>query len=307
MPKFSIIVPVYNVEKYIDKCLRSIVDQNFSDYEVIVVNDGTKDNSMGIVKKYPFKIINQKNQGLSVARNTGVKEAKGDYLIFLDSDDYIDKDLLKCLSKSLKNKPDVVRFQIREVYGDKDSVDYKEEAFSSLNGVEAFNRISKFHFVENAWCYAIKREYYLRENFKFMKGVYHEDFGLIPLVIVKASVVNCISYIGYNYLQRNNSIMNNNNYNKTKKKVDDFYLNYKFLISEIDKTQLDSLVFKSFISNSMILKITELKGKDYKKYRKMLKKEKVYDNILSNTPSRILKKIMLKISPKLFFRLKGLW
>ena len=307
MPKFSIIVPVYNVEKYIDKCLRSIVDQNFSDYEVIVVNDGTKDNSMGIVKKYPFKIINQKNQGLSVARNTGVKEAKGDYLIFLDSDDYIDKDLLKCLSKSLKNKPDVVRFQIREIYGDKDSVDYKEEAFSSLNGVEAFNRISKFHFVENAWCYAIKREYYLRENFKFMKGVYHEDFGLIPLVIMKASVVNSISYIGYNYLQRNNSIMNSNDYNKTKKKVDDFYLHYKFLISEIDKTQLDSLVFKSFVSNSMILKITELKCKDYKKYRKMLKKEKVYDNILSNTPSRILKKIMLKISPKLFFRLKGLW
>lgn len=305
MPRFSIIVPVYNVEKYIDKCLESIVNQTFDDYEVIVVNDGTKDNSMDIVEKYPFKVINQKNQGLSVARNNGVREAKGEYLVFLDSDDYIDKDLLKQIDKSLKNKPDVVRFQIREVYENRESVDYNEESFSSLDGVSAFSRICKFHFVENAWCYAIRRDYYLKEKFKFMKNTYHEDFGLIPLVIMKASVVNSVSYIGYNYLQRNNSIMNNRDYNKTKKKVDDFYLHYKFLVSEIDKSKLDFLVFKSFISNSMILKITELVGKDYRVYRRVLKDEGVYDNILADTFVRRLKKAILKISPKLFFKLKG--
>lgn len=305
MPKFSIIVPVYNVENYVGKCLDSIVNQSYSDYEVIIVNDGTKDNSMDIVKKYPFKVIEQKNQGLSVARNTGVKEAKGDYLIFLDSDDYIEKDLLKFLSKSLKNNPDIVRFQIREVYEDKDSIDYKEESFSSLDGVSAFNKISKYHFVENAWCYAIKRDYYLKEKFEFMKGTYHEDFGLMPLVIMKADVVNSISYIGYNYLQRSNSIMNNNDYNKTKKKVNDFYLHYKFLIDEIDKTKLDSLVFKSFISNSMLLKITELRGKDYRLLKKRLNSNKIYDNILADTIFRKVKKVMLKVSPKIYFKLRG--
>lgn len=91
MPKYSIIIPVYNVEKYIKKCLDSVFSQTDKDFEVIVVNDGTKDNSMDIVKKYDAKIINQKNQGLSAARNRGVKEAVGDYLIFLDSDDYWEK------------------------------------------------------------------------------------------------------------------------------------------------------------------------------------------------------------------------
>ena len=83
MPKFSIIVPVYNVEKYIKKCLDSINNQSFKDYEVIIVNDGTKDNSMDIVKDYNFTVINQKNQGLSAARNKGVEKAKGDYILFL--------------------------------------------------------------------------------------------------------------------------------------------------------------------------------------------------------------------------------
>ena len=114
MPKFSIIVPVYNVEEYIDDCLKSIKSQTFKDYEVIVVNDGTKDNSMDIVKNYDVEIINQENGGLSSARNTGVKKAKGEYLIFLDSDDYIEKDLLKKINDSLKDNPDVVRFQIKE-------------------------------------------------------------------------------------------------------------------------------------------------------------------------------------------------
>ena len=97
MPKFSIVIPVYNVEKYIKKCLDSVANQSFKDYEVIVVNDGTKDNSMDIVKEYDFKVVNQKNMGLSEARNTGVKSSTGEYIIFLDSDDYIEKDLLKDL------------------------------------------------------------------------------------------------------------------------------------------------------------------------------------------------------------------
>ena len=81
-PKFSIIVPVYNTEKYLKRCLDSIKGQTFSDYEVILVNDGSKDNSKDIIEKYPYSAINQKNQGLSMARNNGVKEAKGEYIIF---------------------------------------------------------------------------------------------------------------------------------------------------------------------------------------------------------------------------------
>ena len=300
MPKFSIIIPVYNVEKYIKKCLDSIFEQSFKDYEVIVVNDGTKDNSMDIVKEYNVKIINQKNQGLTEARNSGAKKATGEYLIFIDSDDYIDKDLLKEINKSLKNDPDIVRFQIREVYeDDKESKDYKETPFTNKNGVEAFNLITKYHFVENAWSYAIKRSYYEDNNYSFKKGTIHEDFGLLPLVIIKANTVNSISYIGYNYLQRKGSIMSQKDYEKTKKKVSDFYNHYKYLIEEINMTKLDSKVFKSFISNSLILKICELDNKDYKEYKKILKEQKVFDNLLEDSFVRKIKKLLFKISPKI--------
>ncbi len=303
MPKFSIIIPVYNVEKYLKKCLDGVFNQTYKDYEVIVVNDGTKDNSMDIVKDYNVKVINQKNQGLSAARNAGVKKAIGDYLIFLDSDDYWEKDLLKELSKSLKNNPDLVRFQINEVYEDGRVIPYQEESFTNLSGPDAFKKIVKYHFVENAWCYAISKKYYLENKFEFKTGTIHEDFGLIPLVIMKAKRVNNINYLGYNYLQRQGSIMSNKNYEKTKKKVADMYLHYNYLIEEINKLDVDTTIFKSFVANSLILKITELNYKDYKFYLNKLKKEKVFDNLLTDTTGRKVKKVLLRLSPKKYYKL----
>ena len=304
MPKFSVIIPVYNVKKYIKKCLDSVFNQSFKDYEVIVVNDGTEDRSMDIVEKYDVNIINQKNSGLSSARNAGVKKSKGEYIIFLDSDDYWEEDLLKEIALSTKNNPDIVRFQIQEVQDNKTINKFNEESFENINGEEAFNRITKYHFVENAWCYAIKRKYYKEKSFSFKEGTIHEDFGLIPLVIIKANAVNSIPYIGYNYVQRSSSIMNTEDYKKTKKKVSDFYNHYKYLIAEIDKTSINSKVFKSFIANSLILKICELKGKDYKEYKSKLKEDKVIDNILSDTISRKIKKILIIISPRLYSNIK---
>lgn len=303
MPKFSIIIPVYNVEKYLKKCLDSVFNQTYKEYEVIVVNDGTKDNSMDIVKDYNVKVINQKNQGLSAARNAGVKVATGDYLIFLDSDDYWEKNLLKELSKSLKNNPDLVRFQINEVYEDGRVIPYQEESFTNLSGPDAFKKIVKYHFVENAWCYAISKKYYLENKFEFKTGTIHEDFGLIPLIIMKAKRVNSINYLGYNYLQRQGSIMSNKNYEKTKKKVADMYLHYNYLIEEINKLDVDTTIFKSFIANSLILKITELNHKDYKVYLNKLKKEKVFDNLLTDTTSRKVKKVLLTLSPRNYYKL----
>lgn len=303
MPKFSIIVPVYNVEKYIKKCLDSIFNQTFKDFEVIVVNDGTKDKSMDIVKKYDVKVINQENKGLSEARNKGASCAKGEYIVFIDSDDFIEKELLERINDSLKNKPDVVRFQIQDFKDNIVTNKYNEESFEGLNGPEAFKNICKYHYIENAWAYAIKRSYYLKEKFKFKKGTYHEDFGLTPLIIIKAKNVNSIDYLGYNYVQREGSIMNSKDYEKTKKKVEDFYNHYKYLISEGNKLKTDTTYFKSFISNCLILKITELEKEDYKIYKRKLKKEKVFDNILSDTLTRKIKKVLVEISPKLYYKI----
>ena len=304
MPKFSLIVPVYNVEKYIKKCLDSIFKQTFKDFEVIVVNDGTKDNSMDIVKKYDVKIIEQENQGLSEARNTGVRNATGEYLVFVDSDDYIEKDLLKKINDSLKNKPDIVRYQAKFITED-NTVNYEEVEFIGKDGVDAFKEISKYHYVEPAWLYAINRKYYLKNKYAFKKGAYHEDFGLIPLVVFKSKVVNSINYCGYCYIQRSGSIMTNKAYDKTLKKVDDVFSHYKNLTESVKNSNLDTGYFNSFLANSLILKITELNKKDYKKYKKKLRKEKVFDNMLDNSLSRRIKKRIIKLSPKLYYKIKN--
>lgn len=306
MPKFSIIIPIYKVEKYIKKCLDSVFSQTDKDFEVLVVNDGTPDRSMEIVKEYDVKIINQKNQGQSVARNNAVKKAAGDYIIFLDSDDYWEKDLLKEIKKTLKNNPDVVRFQLRETFENKNEIiEHNEIGFTGLNGVDAFEKICKYYIVDAACPYAFKRSYYLENKFAFKKRTVHEDYGLIPLIIIKASIVNSIEYIGYNYLQREGSTMNTTSYEKIRKKAFDMFEHYKYLVEEIDKTKLDCIVFKSFIANSVIIKSCTLKGKDYKLYRKYLKKEKVYNNILTNSIPRKIKKSLLKMSPKIYYKILG--
>ena len=304
MPKFSIIIPVYNVEDYIDRTLQSIMKQTYQDYEVIIVDDGSTDHSMDFVKKYPFKVIHQKHEGVSVARNIGVEKAKGEYLVFVDSDDFIEKDLLKNLAKNISDQPDLVRFQVQTVTDQGEVTKYEEIPFFNKNGEDAFSLLSKYHFVENAWCYTYRRKYYQQEKFAFQAHTVHEDFGLIPLVIIKAKKVHSISYIGYNYYRRSGSIMNNHEDRFAKKKVNDFYHHYLFLKKEIEKVDADTTIFKSFIANSMILKICELNKKDYQLYLKRIKKKKVYDDLLTDTFQRKIKKILLEISPRLFNRFK---
>ena len=119
--KFSIIVPVYNVEKYLPRCLDSVLDQEFDDYEIIAVDDESPDNSIDILNEYQkktekLKIIRQKNKGLGGARNTGIKEAAGEYLIFLDSDDYISPKMLSSLNEYLKKEDlDILAFDCERV------------------------------------------------------------------------------------------------------------------------------------------------------------------------------------------------
>lgn len=303
MPKFSIIVPAYNMEKYIKRTLDSIKKQSFKDYEVIVIDDGSTDKTVEVAKKAKVKVIEHKHAGLSVVRNAAIKEAKGDYIVMLDSDDWWDKDLLKKLDESSKNDADVIRFQIRTVTDAGEEVEYHEKEFDSLNGVDAFKQITSYHYLDSACIYAVKRKYYQKEKFAFAKDRVHEDFGTVPLWIVKANKVNCIDYTGYNYYRRSDSIMNTEDYEWKKKKAEDFFYHYKYLINEINKTDLDSSYFKSFISNSLIVKMCTLKGKDYKNYRKQIKEEKVYDNLLVDTLPRKIKKQFIKISPKLFYKL----
>lgn len=308
MPKFSVIVPVYNTEAYLEKCIDSILHQTYKDYEIIIVNDGSTDNSRKIIQKYCkerkeiVKYVNKRNGGLSSARNKGVERVKGEYILFVDSDDFIEKNLLKTLEKKLKDEPDVVRFQVKEIQGDNICM-YRELPFETVRGDTAFKKIVKYHYVENAWCYAYKTSFYKKNKFKYALGRYHEDFGLTPLIIMKASKVKSIGYVGYNYVIRSGSIMTATDYEKTKKKAEDFLYHYRKLIGAVDNMNVHNKdIYKSFLANSVILKSLELHTSDYRKYIKELKKLKVFDYLLSDTYQRKFKKCMLKISPKLYYK-----
>ena len=305
--KFSLIIPAYNVEKYIKKCLDSVLNQTYNNYEIIIINDGSTDNTSKILESYKsnkkIKIINQENKGLSNARNTGVSNAKGDYILFIDSDDFIEKELLEILNKTIKDE-DLVRFQIK-ILDETNKIikEYKEETFNNLNGIEAFNKLSKYNLVELAVCYAYKKDTFLKNNYKFEEKTYHEDFGLIPYIIISSKKVTSINYIGYNYLKRKNSIMNNTDYEKEIKKSNDVLKHYKNLIKWSQNIEGDLTIYKSFIANSVILKSLNLKEKDYKNYIKKLKEYKVYDNLLTNNKENKIKKILIKISPKLYYKI----
>lgn len=295
--KFSIIVPVYNTSKVLQRCFDSIFNQTYNNYEVIVVNDGSTDDSLNVIKKYKDKIvlINQKNEGLSMARNNGVKKATGDYILFVDSDDSINKDLLKELNNNITDE-DLIRYQIKNINNNKE-IPYKEVGFKELNGIEAFKKIAKYHYVETATCYAYKKSYYIENKFSFIKGAYHEDFGLIPEVIIKANVVTSLEYIGYNYYYNEGSITDYTSYDKEIKKAYDVLKHYERLI---DKSE--DKFYKSFLANAVLLKSNSLKNNDKKDYLNIIKELKVINNLLDNTIGRKLKKISLKLFPNIFIK-----
>ena len=310
MIKYSFIVPVYNTEKYLEKCLDSLLDQTFKDFEIIIVNDGSTDNSKNIIDNYTKKykniiLLDQKNEGLSMARNNGVKKSSGKYLLFIDSDDYVEKDLLKNIDEKIEDV-DILRYQIiTEEENGNNKVIHNEKGFRSIEGYKAFKEITNYYFVEPAWCYVYKKKYFVDNNFSFKKGIYHEDFALIPYVIYKARKVKSINYAGYHYIKRSGSIMDNNDYKKTVKKCFDMLEGYKnlklFSKNPLVKNNYDDY-YLSYISNCVIVKVKELKKKERKIYIEELKKSNAFDGVLVDTRIRKLKKKLMKLNLNLYLK-----
>lgn len=212
----SIIIPIYNVEKYIQKTLVSIFSQYFQkeSVEIIVVNDGTKDNSMSIVNEFAakfdnLKIINQENQGLSVARNTGLKAACGKYVWFVDSDDWVEYDSLPFLLKHLEHSDkDVLMFKIRE-YDEEGRIllerffhDNKNEEQISGTNVVLYQK--KYGVdITPMQQYVISRDFLLSNKLFFVPGIYHEDKEFAPRMLINAKKVAIIPKVIYCYLRRN--------------------------------------------------------------------------------------------------------
>lgn len=218
--KFSVIIPVYNVEAYLIECLNSVLDQTFEDWEAICVNDGSTDNSAAILEEYGqkdsrFKIVNQPNGGLSTARNTGLKAAAGEYVLFLDSDDWLEGNALERVSESLA-KEDMLCFSGRRFF-EKEGRYHEADQLqprSYATGMDYYNENAlaarDFAFV----CVvlrAYKREFLLSHDLWFKEGIFHEDNLFTPFACYYAEKLKVINDCLYDYRVRANSITTTGN------------------------------------------------------------------------------------------------
>ena len=206
MIKLSIIVPVYGVEKYIYKCISSLLVPGFQDYEIVVVNDGTRDSSIDIVKEKfddrRIKIIEQENQGLSVARNTGIMASEGEYLWFFDSDDWAQTNLIPDITSKL-DSIDVLYFPKTYIeHEDNGKTIFRDTGSCALTKPSFFAQ----KYLHPAPYYIYKKEVLESNRLCFEKNLYHEDTLFTPCALYYCNTFLPYQEPVYHYLQRSGSI-----------------------------------------------------------------------------------------------------
>lgn len=227
-PLISVVVPCYNAAKYIQKTLDSILNQSINDIELIVVDDGSKDDTIKVVEgilegsKIMYRVISKDNGGVSSARNVGLKNSQGRYIYFLDSDDYIEDNMMELMTKQLDDyNADIVFCGYDYVNEDGTSYKHYDKEYNyimkCLSGVEAFKEIlnSNIHIWTGSVVY--KRELLLKNNIEYYEGCnYGEDYEFICKCICKSERVISVNKILAHYVQRDTSLVHNFNLNNFK-------------------------------------------------------------------------------------------
>lgn len=210
MSLFSIVIPVFNAEKYIRQCLDSCLAQSFQDFEIVVINDGSTDTTPEILDEYAKKSERLKcyqfsNAGVSASRRRGIFLANGDYIIFVDSDDTIEPNLLETLDTTIKtyDSPDIIRYQANLVndfkHKDPNRYNFRNNLNTQMTGITALRTWSKPQKRYAVyWIFAFKKTCF-SDFYSFPDLRCYEDVALIPILIAKSKNVVTIDYIGYNY------------------------------------------------------------------------------------------------------------
>lgn len=240
MPKVSVIVPVYNVEKYLNKCLDSLINQTFNDFEIIIINDGSPDDSKQIIEKYKskyndfIKVINQSNQGLSASRNNGLKMASGAYIMFADSDDYLELNMLERMySKITSEQADVVICGNNVV-----NENYQIISSTFPNNYESTDLTTQIILGNlSAWNKIIKKDLLDDSSLLFRSNVWYEDIDFSFKLLLKSQKTCILNENLYNYSLRDGSIMNSKNLVKNLDliKAFDEIINYSKNVNLYDK------------------------------------------------------------------------
>ena len=282
MPKVSVIVPIYNVEKYLETCIESLINQTLEDIEIILVNDGSKDNSAAIAKKYatkyPEKIVylEKENGGLGDARNYGMPYAKGEYIAFLDSDDYVEKDMYEeMLNKAIEENSDMVECDFWWEHPNKKKEDIgvlyegKHEALVKARVV--------------AWNKLIRKDIIDKYDIQFPKRYKYEDVEFFYKLNPHLNKISFIKKSFIHYIQRDNSLSNSQN-ERTKEifyVLDNVIKYYKKQGIYDEYEQELEYIYARYLLCSSLLRIVKIKDKTIR--NELLKK--TWDNLNNNFPN----------------------
>ncbi|MBR6061263.1 MAG: glycosyltransferase [Spirochaetales bacterium] len=224
MPKVSIIIPVYNTEKYLHKCFASVYAQTLTDWEIVAVNDGSTDGSLSILNEYAAKdsrirVIDQTNSGPGGARNTGIDNATGEYIAFLDSDDYVLPNAYQMLFEMAASQGlDIIQSELRSVNGEGQLLGHSDYVSDSAIDEDAVysGRDVLLHnwFFTTDQTFFVRRDFLNEHNLRFIPGIYHEDTELIPKWVYYAQRMRCIRDVLYHRCLRDGSVITSRNIKK---------------------------------------------------------------------------------------------
>lgn len=277
---FSIVIPVYKVEEYLEQCLGSVLKQMSSiEFEVIAVDDGSPDKCGEILdeyeKQYPnLKVVHQRNQGLSVARNTGLAVAQGEYVWFVDSDDWIEPDALKHIEKALYAKPDILEIGFNYVWPDRIISNHQFVWHGIISGSDAY---LKDGLPAPAQFTIVKRSLLVENNLMFYPGILHEDTEYKPKLAIVAQSAACLDKPVYNYRQRETgNIMSTYSFRNARDLVTGCRSVVDFVSDRPYNKQEHEIVGNALGANlnHLLNRLSHYNGTDYKKIVNLLKDNK---------------------------------
>ena len=278
--KISVVVPVFNIENYIKRCLDSLINQTYSNLEIILVDDGSTDNSGKICDEYALrderiKVYHEKNGGAAKARNFAIDKVTGDYLFFVDGDDYIDYDTLEKMYFLIKDK-DIVYCDYNVAYSD-GRIDERK-----LISFPLFNDRVHVTAMPTPCCKLIKTSFLKKSNIRFLEGIYFEDNAVMPVLSAETKNIAYLEEAKYYYFQRVGSSLNQKKYNK---KWEDIFKSLNYMKKEfLDRNLYEAYYFEiEYIFIEYLLHAANLRFFDYKEGRANIKK--VHDIMKSNFPN----------------------
>lgn len=307
MVKFSIIIPAYNAESYIARCIQSVCQQNLNEkeLEVIIINDGSTDNTLNIVQNYQkehsfLKIISTPNRGLSNARNRGIEEADGEYLLFLDSDDSIQPFVLEIIYEEMKrDNLDMMLMNYQRIDSQQNRLNLFFQIEKNTRQVTSGIKFLSTHsFPPMVWNYAYKKDFLKRNNL-WMKAIWHEDEEFTPRAIYLAQRIKYFPILFYNYYQNKESYM------ETYKEENFLFLvqamgSLKRFINQYPKDIRGKKIFNQHIAKLILFYIKKNLNGKYHNQQALIKEIKKEGLLPLQPKKKSFSSILLNLSPTLF-------